>query len=494
MPTAPNDSADHNIASTRRVDADSPWLGLLPFSEETQRFFFGRDAEIREIFLRVRDHPLTVLYGQSGYGKTSLLRGGLIPKLKADGFRPVVLQLRYEKTDRSLLDQVRFALALACVDENELDVPYENWDQAPLLLPGYDLKLLHKALALATRWANATLWECFHVPGLRTAHLHAAPPVILLDQFEEIFTLGAADRPPAELEALATELSDLIENRPPSGVQARLAADLELAANLDFASSPLRIIITLREDFLSHLEAWKAAMPSLMRNRMALQLLRGPQAWEAVVQPARLDGRNLVSDEVGAQIVRVIAGRAPNTPLEDIAAVPPLLSLLCDELNSAREGAPAITAELVEQRHGDILQSFYTRCFDGFPPAVRHFVEDRLVTVGGHRNQVAREDAEDELARAGVPTPTVVVDTLLERRLISTEDRGGTKRLEITHDILTEVVKRSRELRQQRELAAEVRRQAELKEQELLLQQKKIRALRRRKIGVALAGAFLLLL
>ena len=58
------------------VNADAPWLGLLPFTEETQRFFFGRDAEIREIFLRVRDQPLTVLHGQSGLGKSSLLGAG----------------------------------------------------------------------------------------------------------------------------------------------------------------------------------------------------------------------------------------------------------------------------------------------------------------------------------------------------------------------------------------------------------------------------------
>jgi len=63
------------------VDPDHPWLGLHPFAEENHRYFFGRTAEVRDIFLRVRENPLTVLYGQSGLGKTSLLRAGLIPKL-----------------------------------------------------------------------------------------------------------------------------------------------------------------------------------------------------------------------------------------------------------------------------------------------------------------------------------------------------------------------------------------------------------------------------
>ena len=455
--------------SARQVDADSPWLGLLPFTEETQRFFFGRDAEIREIFLRVRDQALTVLYGQSGYGKTSLLNAGLIPKLRADGFRPVLLRLRFEKDDPPSLEQVRAALVGACADETTLNE------------------------VLFARWGTATLWECFHHRALRPDRLAAAPLVILFDQFEEIFTLGAAQRPRSEIEALATELADLIENRPPASVQARLADDLALADELDFGPSPLRLIITLREDFLSYLEAWKGAMPSLMRNRMALQLLRGSQAWEAVVRPGRLDGRNLLSDEVGAQIVRVIARRAPGTPLEEIEAVPPLLSLLCDELNRARDGAPEITAQLVEQRHGDILHDFYARCFDGFPPAVRRFVEDRLVTVGGHRNLAAREDAEAELVRSGVPEPTDVLDKLLARRLLSAEERGGTQRIEITHDVLAPLVTESRDKRQGRERAdkAEVERKAAQEKAERAAREE--RRLRRFAIAAGIAAVLAIL-
>src|SRR6267142_799210 len=106
MPDIPITNAATNA---RVVDADSPWLGLLSFTEETQRFFFGRDAEIREIFLRVQDQTLTVLFGQSGFGKTSLLSAGLIPKLRADGFRPALIRLRFEANDPPLTEQVRVA-------------------------------------------------------------------------------------------------------------------------------------------------------------------------------------------------------------------------------------------------------------------------------------------------------------------------------------------------------------------------------------------------
>ena len=111
-------SSPNILATARQVDADSPWLGLLSFTEETQKFFFGRDCEIREIFLRVRDQPLTVLYGQSGYGKTSSLNAGLVPKLRADGFRPVMIRLRFEKEDPSAIGR--------CVLPSRLRAPTQS--------------------------------------------------------------------------------------------------------------------------------------------------------------------------------------------------------------------------------------------------------------------------------------------------------------------------------------------------------------------------------
>jgi hypothetical protein len=464
---------------------------LLPFAEETQRFFFGREDEIREIFLRVRDNPLTVLYGQSGYGKTSLLNAGLIPKLRADGFWPIAVRFKYDSTSRSkwdLVDQTRYALALVCADENSEDFPLPRtiaeYKECPafsgdipfvrqLLIEcgrkgGQGLAFLYRSHALWMHWKSSTLWECFHNRALQIGcrNLSESTPVLILDQFEEIFTLGAEKRPNAEIDTLAMELADLIENRPPASVQRHLAEDLNFANELDFGPSPLRVVITLREDYLSQLEAWKTFMPSLMRNRMALHLLRGPQAWEAAVKPGRLDHHKdnpLVSDEVGKQIVRVVARVPPETPLEEIEAVPPLLSLLCDELNRAGDGAPQITADLVATRHENILQEFYSRSFDGFPPAVREFVEDRFITKSGsHRNPVAREDAETELASAGVTDPNFVIDKLLDRRLLSAEERGGVQRLELTHDILVPLAATSRDKRQERERAdrAEKKRRA----------------------------------
>ena len=71
---------------THSLDAENPWPGLMPFTEATQAFFHGREAEAAELLRRVRRERLTILFGQSGLGKTSLLCAGLFPRLRVADF------------------------------------------------------------------------------------------------------------------------------------------------------------------------------------------------------------------------------------------------------------------------------------------------------------------------------------------------------------------------------------------------------------------------
>ena len=93
----------HDRASARRTRAElrqpptaprrpstpqHPWLGLVSFSEETLGFFYGREDEVAELARRVQRKLLTVLFGQRGLGKTSILRAGIVPRLRPRGLLP----------------------------------------------------------------------------------------------------------------------------------------------------------------------------------------------------------------------------------------------------------------------------------------------------------------------------------------------------------------------------------------------------------------------
>ena len=122
---------------------------------------------------------------------------------------------------------------------------------------------------------------------------------------------------------------------------------------------------------------------------------------------------------------------------------PALLSLFCRELNEERKrrGQPQFDEQLVEDAKRDILSNYYSSCVRDLPPRVADFIESELITEKGFRNSYAREDAvpshltDDEL------------DRLIRSRLLRLEEHYGAQRIELTHDVLTGVVREHRDRR-----------------------------------------------
>ena len=71
-------------------DAENPWPGLREFDESGKDFFNGRDQEIFDLLRLVNHSNLTVLFGASGLGKTSLLLAGLVPRLRQQNKLPIL--------------------------------------------------------------------------------------------------------------------------------------------------------------------------------------------------------------------------------------------------------------------------------------------------------------------------------------------------------------------------------------------------------------------
>lgn len=453
MPVPQVPAADANSLG---VTPDSPWLGLRSFTEAVRGYFYGRDAEIQELFERVQHRTLTVLFGQSGLGKTSLLRAGLIPQLRAANYVPILIRLVHEESAQPLEQQVVQAIAThipAVAAAVQLPVP--EWDGRMTLFaaPPEPTQVTPPA---------PSLWELFHDPavGLTSAGLR---PVLIIDQFEELFTLGEAKRPD-DARAFLDALACLVENRPPAALRVRMDQDDDLADRLLLGPQPCKVLLTLRDDFLHRLERGRRQMPSMMDNRLELRLLSGPQAYRAVYEPGtkRPEGP-IVQPETARDVVRFVAGAKPGTPLEEIDNVPPLLSLICEQLNSRRlsRNEPTIHAESLAQSAPEVLRDFYESAFAAHPPAVRHFVEDELVSASGFRESKTLDSATADLIAAGVPSPTQALRNLVDQRLLVIEDRGGVARLELTHDILAPIAAAARKERAEREAQAESQRRLE---------------------------------
>jgi hypothetical protein len=404
------------------VDSQQPWLGLDSFSEDTRGYFHGREEEIAELARRVQRKPLTVLFGQSGLGKTSILRAGLVPRLRPEGYCPVYLRVDYNADAPPPAEQLK----LAVFRETQAS---GTWSKIGVAVEG------------------ESLWEFLHHRDdqLVDAEGRELTPLIIFDQFEEIFTLAQADEAGRARAALfIQELADLVENRPPRALEVRLEHDDTVVDRFDFARCDYRVLIALREDYLAHLEALKSSMPSITQNRMRLARMTGTQALEAVLKP----GGALVTQEVAESIVRFVAGGAE---LRNAEVEPSLLSLICRELNATRitQGKGEISADLLAGSHATILAEFYQRALADQPPGVHRFIEDELLTDSGFRENVAQERVLKAFAEAGAKPDALA--RLVDRRLLRIEERLDVRRVELTHDVLCSVVGAARQVRQERD-------------------------------------------
>ncbi len=322
--------------------------------------------------------------------------------------------------------------------------------------------------------SGESLWEFLHHRDdvLRDASGKTLIPLLIFDQFEELFTLAQSDEFGRQRAAQFVEdLADLVENRAPKALEAKMDEDESAVERFDFTRSDYRILIALREDYLAHLEGLKGKMPSISQNRMRLARMTGAQALSAVVKP----GGKLVSEEVAGSIVRFVAGGAE---LANAEVEPALLSLICRELNNARiaQGRPRDfrgPAGRLARHHPQ--SEFYERALADQPAGVRQFIEDNLLTESGHRESLAEERVQKGLAAAGAPPDTLA--KLVNRRLLRIEERLDVRRVELTHDVLTGVVRASRDLRLEREARDEAERKlAAQRERELATRKALVRA------------------
>lgn len=410
-------------AVPRRLDAQNPWPGLASFGEDDREFFRGRDAEADELARLVRRERLTVLFGRSGLGKTSLLGAGLFPRLRQDLHLPVLLRIGYD-TDTTPRSQVWAALLAAC----------EQW-----------------AVEAAAPRADESLWAYFHRAGAGFWNPRNRPVVVVLvfDQFEELFTVGQVDeRSRRAASAFIEDLAGLIEDRPSDALRRAIDADPTLADGIDFGRRGCKVLLSFREDFLAEMEGLREHLPSVMRNRYRLQPMSASQARSVIAS-----GAALVDDEVAQRILGLAwCNRAEAPTAEEAQRLeidPALLSVICSELNLRRQavGAAHIAADLVVGAEREILVDFYERALRGIDARVRVFIEDELITAAGFRDSRALDDA---LHLPGVSREAI--DHLVAARLLRIDDRFGVRRLELTHDVLTRVVKDSRDARQAREL------------------------------------------
>jgi hypothetical protein len=420
-PDKPQRNAPVDRGDASEVSADNPFPGLRAFEEADEKYFRGRRAESEDLVRRIKRAGLTTCYGVSGLGKSSLLKAGVFPKLRRERYCPVVIRLSFHESAADFVTQLK-AQTVKQAKRKRVDVtPYTE---------------------------EETLWEYFHRAEFWDEWNNLLKPVIVLDQFEEM--LRKEIRKDERVQAFLTQLGDLIENRIPASERKRFANMDELPFQL--SSHHYRVVIALREEALPDLEQRMGDIPSIRHNRMRLLPMSGPAAMEVVRQ-----NPNLIDERVAREVVRFIAAGDPDRDFDELEIEPAYLSVFCRELNRERieKGETKITLDRLMVSRDEILSEFYERTLGNkkYGSEVRHFIEERLITKSGHRASVAKDDV------LGENITEEDIRNLEQDRLIRVEERSGTEQIELTHDLLTGVIRESRDKRRAQETIQRVRRQ-----------------------------------
>jgi len=407
----------------------SSFLGLQSYTEAQSSLFFGRDAETDALTSLVELNTLTIVFGRSGTGKTSLLNAGAFPKLRKSFCLPFRIRLEFNDNSPDLVTQIKKVLK-------------EEIDKYGFKVESYP--------------SGETLWEYFHKEPL----WKTVTPIIVFDQFEEIFTLAKANPrfASAELPLFWEELSNLIENNIPEKLKEKFLTQKE-KIEFNYKKQKVKIVFSFREEYLPEFETIATKIPSLKYSRFRLLPMNGNQAYEVITKTWK--------ENINPSEAKHIVSYFTNEPgLDDYSLLtvePSLLSQVCAYIDKERieGGGGKVSAELLKKYPKEtILRTIYEEAVTAaneklstghehekkraFNP-VKKFLEEKLITSEGYRTKY-NLGGDDETFRPAI--------NVLTNRYFLREDDNA---VELTHDVVAPLIKTDREKRRKDTAFAKLR-------------------------------------
>ena len=357
----------------------NPYRGLRAFDREDSALFFGRRTEVSEVLERLAAEPLVLVAGDSGVGKSSLCRAGVLARV-LDGSWQWETERRYAVATLFPGRHPTVALADAL---------------APLL--GCSADTLRQELQSSPQELARRLQRYPSAEPSRGL-------ILFIDQLEELITQSARGEVAGVSEALGL-------------LTARVAG--------------LRVLATARGDFLTRLAALPGLGSEIGRALYILRPLGRDGLREAIVGPAESGGVRFESAQLVSELV--------DSTLREGGGLP-LLQFTLAELWEARDPqARLITAASLRSKGGvtGALSRHADRTMAELLPAERSATKRlflRLVTADGLRARRSRRELLGEV----FPDPAEVsaLEALVRGRLLVAREGEGDTAYEIAHEAL----------------------------------------------------------
>ncbi len=324
----------------------NPFPGIEPFGVEHRHLFFGRDRDAETLLRRTVMYRGTLLYGEQGVGKSSILNAGLVPRVFEAGYEPWRIRVQPVPGRELIL---------------ESSAPAE-WRPG-----GRGANPADGRVTLAAGELAATV----------ARHDGSRRLLLIFDQFEEWITLFEYmpdEESAGRAEAAQVAIRDAVVH-------------LVLAKEL-----PVKVFLTFREDYLAKMTPIFDRAPNLPDHFVRLLPVAGSALTGAIRGPfERFPERYSpgFSEDLAATIVADLANQAPGRNVRTTE-----LQIVCRELYGGDGSDPAAAYREAGGADG-LLRRYFTSALD----AIDHELRDpavvlltRLVSPAGTRNVVSRDD------------------------------------------------------------------------------------------------------
>ncbi|MFI6024988.1 nSTAND1 domain-containing NTPase [Amycolatopsis magusensis] len=358
-------------------DVRAPYVGLSAFQENDADLFFGRVGLLKKLSQRLRGNRLVAVVGASGAGKTSLLRAGLLPELRAE--EPVVLTMT---PGQHPIEEcaIQFATPLG---------------SSPATLAG-DLAESSRGLHRLVRQALTSRPDLLEL-------------VLIVDQFEEVFTLCGDQR----------ERSRFID----------LLVTAATAEN-----SRVRIVLGIRADFYGHCSRYPDLVEVLQDHQVVVGPMSGQDLRDAITKPA-----TRVDCSVESALLATLCTHADG----EVGVLPLLSHALLETWRRRRGNSLSLAGFQAAGGIDGALRQTAEAVYHSFEPRQRQVAADlflRLTALGEGTADTKRRITRAELDSEDADL-ALVLERLAGARLL-TLDRDT---VEIAHEALIRSWPRLRE-------------------------------------------------
>jgi serine/threonine protein kinase/formylglycine-generating enzyme required for sulfatase activity len=371
------DAIDEPGSPERATIDGCPYRGLLAFEAAHSAVFFGRSAEARALFDRLRSDALVVVTGDSGSGKSSLCRAGVLPLVVREGLGGGAA-----------------------------------WSAVELVPGSHPIAALASALARRVGAAEQELAAAIRRDPFDLGRRLRERPgdeatIVLLDQLEEVMSLSDPDEAALAGAALA-------------GVAIR-------APNV-------RLLCTARSDFLTRLTTLPHFGKLVARSIFLVPAMDERDIAQAITGPAERAGVRFESEESVRELTQAALGAPAGLPLLQFA-----LAELWERRDRARGVVPASALEEIGgvtgalARHADAV-------IEALSPEQRREARRALValvTADGTRARRTLEDLAGAEGDASGAATRAALDAMVRGRLlVARASEDGRTAFEISHEAL----------------------------------------------------------